>query len=95
MWRYLVRIGMTRYASGPVSTHHDDESVSRPPRTVAGFALFALFPVALVLAVTFPLTAVAAAVGAALATLPRRLRTARRRTDAGSVGVSHGTTRDV
>lgn len=63
---------MTQYSSGPLSARHSDETATPPPRTIAGLALFMLFPIALVLAVNFPVAAVAAVGGAVLAKLHRR-----------------------
>jgi len=86
---------MVRYPYGPSSTRISTEPTVRPPPTVAACALFALFPVALVLAASFPVAAISAAAGAAVAELHRRRRTAHRRAATGSAGVASEAARDV
>lgn len=86
---------MARYPYGPLSTSLTTDAAVRPPPTVTACALFALFPVALVLAASFPVAAVAAAGGTAVATLHRRWQTARRRDATGPAGPTREAATDV
>jgi nitrate reductase NapE component len=85
---------MTRYELSPLPARHSDEKATLPPRTIAEFALFMLFPVAIVLAVSFPVTAVAVVGGAVFAKLHDRWRTARRPADSSTVEFSRNDTPD-
>lgn len=86
---------MTRLPSGPLSARPDNKTVARAPRTVTGFALFALVPVAIVVAVSFPVAAVAAVAGAVLTKLHHRWLTARRTADTDSAEIARMATHDV
>ena len=86
---------MTRHEISPSSTRNGGETAVSPPSTLRGFAPFVLLPVATVLALSFPVTAVAAVGGAALATLHHRLRTARPRADTGTTTAPAGLAHDV
>lgn len=83
---------MTRRPSGPMSARPDSKTVARTPRTVTGFALFMLFPAAIVFAVSFPVAALATVAGAVLTKLHRRWRTARRTAATDAPGIARGVT---
>jgi hypothetical protein len=86
---------MTRYASGPVSVRQRDETTARPPRTAVGIVPFVVLPVAVVLAVSLPVTAAAVVGGFALAELHRRARTAWQEGEDAPIGRSRWTTHDA
>lgn len=86
---------MTRRPSRPLSARLGNKPTAQPPRTAVGLAALMLLPVAVILAVSFPVAAVAAVGGAVLAKLHRRLRTARTDAEARSVGLRREVRHDV
>lgn len=95
MFHYPVQIGMTGYEVSRLSARHRDDIAAPLPRTVVGSALFMLFPVAIGLAVAFPVTAGATVGGAVFAKLHRRWRAAHRRAETNTAGLSRKVTHDV
>jgi hypothetical protein len=80
-----------------LSARLGNKTAVQMPRTATGLAAFMLFPVLVVVAVSFPVAAAAAVGGAVVAKFHRRWRTARADsdTDAGATGLPRTPTHDV